>query len=136
MGFYLILLLPFNSFPIFSLVDLYFTWITLSPPLIKYFFLLILVVHSVISYWLSEASHLHTYNIRESPLLIFHHTLYAIFVLQVWRAIFWRRILNAKTCCRELISSSLLLSCIHGFHHHVPSMHFHISLDLIFTFID
>ena len=49
---------------------------------------------------------------------------------------FWRRNLNIKVFCGELLSSSLILSCIHGFHHHVPSMHFHISLDFIFSFID
>ena len=126
----------FNFSPLFLLVEFYFTRITLSLPLIKYFCLLILIVHSIIPYWLWEASHLHAYYIRESPLLISDHTLYAIVMLQVWRAIFWRRSLNAQACCGELLSSSLLLSCIHGFHHHVPSMHFHISLDLIFAFID
>ena len=127
--------ISFNSFPTFSSVDLYFAWITLSPPLIKSFCLLILIVHSIIPYWLWEASHLHTYYIR-SPLLIWHkHTLYAIVMLQVWRAIFWRS-LNTKAYCGELLSSSLLLSCIHGFHYHVQSIYFHISLDLIFAFID
>ena len=91
--------IPFNYFLIFSLVDLYFTRITLSPPLIKSFCLLILIVHSIIPYWLWEASHLHTYYIRSPLLLILiyrytwwlhtHiHTLYVIVMLQVWRAIF------------------------------------------------
>ena len=129
--------IPFNSSPLFSLVEFCFTWITLSPPLIKSFCLLILIVHSIITYWLWKDSHLHIYYIRESPLLIFHNdTLYAIVMLQVWRVIFWRRSLNAKAYCGELLSSSLLLSCNHGFHHHVPSMHFYIILDLIFSFID
>ena len=42
---------------------------------------------------------------------------------------FWRRSLSIKAFCGELLSSCLLLSCIHGFHHHVSSLHFHISLD-------
>ena len=137
--------IPFNFFPIFSLVDLYFTRITLSPPLIKSFYLLILIVHSIIPYWLWEASHLHTWLYKEpSPshfdiqiyMVIAIHTLYAIVMLQVWRAIFGERVWILKLFVENFY---LLVFSSHASmtsNYYISSMHFHIILDLIFAFID
>ena len=114
--------IPLDFSLIFSLVEFYFTWIALSPTLIKYFCLLILIVHSIIPYWLWEASHLHIYYIRSPLLLILIYKYKEIHIYMViathtlcyccvagLESNFWRS-LNTKACYGELLSSSLLLS--------------------------
>ena len=119
--------IPFNSFHILSLVNLYFTRIILSPPLIKSFCLLIQVIQS---------------SFKGEPSPHFLHLRLCYCYAAGLESDFWRS-LSIKAFCGELLSSCLLLSCIYGFHHHDPSLHFYISLEsylfsycIVIPFID
>ena len=100
--------------------------------------------NSIIPYWLWEASHHHIFLYKGVPSPQFldpqlcycyvaglnAHTLGYCYAAGL-ESNFWMS-LNTKAFCEEVLSSSLLLRCIHGFHYHILSMHFHISLDLAF----
>ena len=114
MGLYLSTL--FSTTPLFSLVDLYFTWIIISPPLIKSF---------------SSQSRLSNFLYKGEPSPHFRHSLlcsrYAAGLERNFEGV-----LNTKAFCGELLSSCLILSCTHGFHHGLLSLHLHISLESYF----
>ena len=71
----------FSTTLLFSLVDLYFTWIIISPPLIKYF---------------SSQSRSSNLLYKGDPSPHFRTHYYAIVMLQDWRANFEEGVLNAK----------------------------------------
>ena len=88
--------------------------------------------NSIIPYWLWEASHLHIFLYKGEPSPHFIDPLLCYCYAVGLESDFWRRSLSIKYFCGELPSSCLLLSCIHGFHHHASSLDFHISLDSYF----
>ena len=104
----------FSTTLLFSLVDVYFTWIIISPPLIK-------------SFSSQYRSSNFLYKGETSP--HFRHPLLCYRYAVGLESDFEEGFLNTKAFCGELLSSCLILSCTHGFHHGLLSLHLHISLE-------
>ena len=97
----------FSTTPLFSLVDLYFTWIIIPPPLIKSF---------------SSQSRFSNLLYKGETFPHFRDThYYVIVMLQVWREIFEEEVLNTKAFVENfylLVSFSLApMAFIMGFYH-------------------